>query len=265
MNTFSNTPEFFSRNSLLRDKVAIITGASRGIGAAAARLFAQAGAAVVLAARTADSLNALVEEISAAGGRAVAVPTDVTNAASVEALVARTLEVYGHLDIAFNNAGVGAPNARLIDVSEEDFDRVVDGNLKSAFLCMKYEILAMLKNGQGAIVNTSSVGGLIANYNRTPYISSKHGVIGITKAAALEYAPEHIRVNAIAPGATRTEMIMRGYAGTEEGQRQLNAAIPMRRMANSEEVAEAALWLCSDAASYVTGVALPVDGGYIVP
>jgi A-factor type gamma-butyrolactone 1'-reductase (1S-forming) len=252
----------------LAGKVALITGASQGIGAATARLFAQAGAAVVLASRSAEELAHNVEEIKANGGEAMAVKTDVADAASVESLVKRTAEAYGRLDVAVNNAGIGGGNMPLVEVSEELFDRVIATNLKGVFLGMKYEIPAMLASGGGAIVNLSSTVGLVGfggpGGGIAPYIASKHGVVGLTKAAALEYARQHIRVNAIAPGTTRTSVNERWIADEQTWQR-ITGGIPLGRVAEPFEVAEVILWLCSDAASYVTGVTLPVDGGYVVP
>jgi A-factor type gamma-butyrolactone 1'-reductase (1S-forming) len=246
-------------------KVALITGASRGIGAATARLFAQVGATVVLASRSEEELARLVEEIKSSGGEAMAVQTDVADAASVETLVKRTVDAYDTLDIAVNNAGMAGGNIPLAEIPVDLFDQVIAVNLKGVFLGMKYEIPAMLAVGGGAIVNLSSTVGLVGTgAGLAPYIASKHGVVGLTKAAALEYAKQHIRVNAIAPGTTRTSVNERWIADEQIRQR-ITSGIPLGRVANAVEVAEAILWLCSDAASYVTGVTLPVDGGYIVP
>ncbi len=246
-------------------KVALITGASRGIGAATAQLFAQEGATVVLASRSEEELARIVEEIRANGGEVMAATTDVAEAASVEILIKRTVDTYGRLDIAVNNAGIAGGNKPLVEVTEEVFDRVIAVNLKGVFLGMKYEIPAMLVSGGGAIVNLSSTVGLVGTgAGIAPYIASKHGVVGLTKAAALEYAGQHIRVNAIARGTTRTSVNERWIADEQIRQR-LTSGIPLGRVADPAEVAEAILWLCSDAASYVTGVTLPVDGGYIVP
>ena len=246
-------------------KVVLITGASRGIGAATARLFAQGVAAVVLASRHAEDLARLEEEIKASGGEAMAVVTDVADAALVEALVQRTVATYGRLDLAINNAGVAGGNRPLVEVTEETFDRVIAINLKGVFLGMKYEIPAMVAAGGGAIVYVSSTVGLVGSgAGIAPYIASKHGVVGLTKAAALEYAGQHIRVNAIAPGTTRTS-VNEHWIDNEQIRQRITSGIPLGRIADPEEVAEVLLWLCSDAASYVTGVTLPVDGGYIVP
>jgi A-factor type gamma-butyrolactone 1'-reductase (1S-forming) len=195
----------------------------------------------------------------------MAVMTDVTQAASVETAIKRTVAAYGRLDIAVNNAGMSGGTKPLAEIPEDLFDRIIETNLKGVFLGMKYEIPAMLDGGGGAIVNISSTMGLVgAGAGIAPYIASKHGVVGLTKAAALEYARQNIRVNAIAPGTTLTPVNERWLADEQTRQR-MTWAIPMGRVANAEEVAEAILWLCSDAASFVTGVTLPVDGGSIVP
>jgi A-factor type gamma-butyrolactone 1'-reductase (1S-forming) len=260
MNNFSQSVDYH-----FEGKVALITGASRGIGAATARLFAQEGATVVLASRSEEELARIVEEIRANGGEVMAAKTDVAEAASVETLIKRTVDAYGRLDIAVNNAGIAGGNKPLVEVTEEVFDRVIAVNLKGVFLAMKYEIPAMLASGGGAIVNLSSTVGLVGTgAGIAPYIASKHGVVGLTKTAALEYAGQHIRVNAVAPGTTLTSVNERWIADEQIRQR-LTSGIPLGRVADAAEVAEAILWLCSDAASYVTGVTLPVDGGYTVP
>ena len=240
-------------------KVAIVTGASRGIGAATARAFARAGAAVVLAARDEDALASVAEHISAAGGRALVVPTDVGDAASVERLVARTVDAYGRLDIAFNNAaGGGHLPSPLAEVAVEDYDGALAISLRGVFLSMKYELPAMFEAGGGAIVNTSSTAGVEAVAGLAGYVSSKHGVIGLTKSAALDYADQDIRINAVAPGPILTDRLEQ--AG-EEAQRQAGLAMPMRRVGRPEEVASAVVWLCSDEATFITGATLPIDGG----
>ena len=248
----------------LGGKVALITGAGRGIGAATAQLFAQEGAAVVLAARNADEVNQVADAITAAGGTALAVATDVANADAMSALVTQTLATYGRLDVAVNNAGVALGNKPLTEVSEEMFDQTITVNLKGVFLALKYEIPAMLASGGGAIVNMSSTVGLVGSgAGIAPYIASKHGVVGLTKAAALEYAAQHIRVNALAPGTTATS-VNEHWLGNPQIRERIMTTIPMRRIGEPRDVAEAALWLCSDAAAYLTGVILPVDGGFVV-
>jgi NAD(P)-dependent dehydrogenase (short-subunit alcohol dehydrogenase family) len=249
-------------------KVALITGASRGIGATTARLFARQGARVVLASRSEEEIARIAEEIRASGGEALAVRTDVADAASVESLIQRTVDSYGRLDMAVNNAGVAGGNKPLVEVTEETFDQVIAINLKGVFLSMKYEIPAMLTGGGGAIVNISSTVGLVGHggpgRGLAPYIASKHGIVGLTKAAALEYAAQHIRVNAIAPGTILTE-VNQGWYANEQIRQRMTSVIPMGRVGDPLEIARSILWLCSGASSYVTGVTLPVDGGYVVP
>jgi NAD(P)-dependent dehydrogenase (short-subunit alcohol dehydrogenase family) len=243
----------------LAGRVAVVTGASRGIGATTARAFAAAGATVVLAARDEARLAALAAEINAQGGRALAVATDVADATSVERLVARTVEAFGRLDIAFNNAaGGGHGPMPLADVPIEAYDSALAVTLRGTFLCLKYEIPAILAAGGGAIVNMSSTAGVDAVGGLAGYVSAKHGVIGLTKVAALDYAERGIRINAVAPGPILTDHLVQ--AG-EEMQRRAGMAMPMRRIGRADEVASAVVWLCSDAASYITGVTLPIDGG----
>jgi NAD(P)-dependent dehydrogenase (short-subunit alcohol dehydrogenase family) len=245
---------------LLAGRVAIVTGASRGIGAAAARVFAQAGAAVALAARSADALESLVQEIRAAGGQAIAVRTDVTDASAVERLVGTTVETFGRLDAALNNAGGGiAGKAALAEVSPEDLDWALDLDLRGTFLSMKYEIPAMVDSGGGAIVNVSSGAGRKAGApGLSTYVTAKHGLEGLTKAAALDYAAAGIRVNAVAPGPIDTESMA---FGSDEGRRMAVQSVPMQRLGTPEDVALAALWLCSEEASFISGAILPIDGG----
>ncbi|MFF7245731.1 SDR family NAD(P)-dependent oxidoreductase [Embleya sp. NPDC008237] len=243
----------------LDGRVAIVTGASRGIGAATARALHRAGAAVVLAARDADALHASAAEIEAAGGRALAVPTDVTDPAAVEHLVDATLDRFGRLDAAVNNAaGGGHPPTPLADVQIADFDSALAVNLRGVFLAMKYEIPAMLDRGAGAIVNMSSTAGLQAVGGLTGYVSAKFGLIGLTRTAALDYADAGIRVNALAPGPIHTEQL---EAAGEQARQAAAQAMPMRRIGLPEEVAAAVVWLCSDASSFITGATLPIDGG----
>lgn len=253
------------RSLRFEGKVVLITGASRGIGSTTARLFAQEGAQVILASRNSEELAHLAEEIRASGGKAAAIQTDVADSTSVQALIQQTVSTYGRLDIAVNNAGIAGGNKPFAEVAEETFDRVIAVNLKGIFLCMKYELPALVAAGGGAIVNVSSTAGLVGiGAGIAPYIASKHGIVGLTKAAALEYARQSIRVNAVAPGTTRTP-VNEQWIDNEQISQRLVSGIPMGRVADSAEVAEAILWLCSDAASYITGVTMPVDGGYIVP
>lgn len=243
---------------LLAGKVAIITGASRGIGAAAARVFAREGAAVVLAARSEGAISALAREISEAGGRAIAVPTDVGEPEAVGRLVERTLETFGRLNAAFNNAGDGHPKLPLAEIAVEDFDRSIRTNLRGIFLAMKYEIPAMLAGGGGAIVNMSSTAGLSGVQGMSGYTAGKHGIVGMTKSAALDYAAQGVRVNAVAPGPILSERLS---SLPEQYRAPVIAAVPMRRIGSPEEVGALVAWLCSDQASFLTGAALPIDGG----
>jgi NAD(P)-dependent dehydrogenase (short-subunit alcohol dehydrogenase family) len=244
---------------LLEGKVAIITGASRGIGAATARVFSAAGASLALAARDEAALTALADELSSDGNNAIVVPTDVGDARAVERLVADTVDAFGHLDVAFNNAaGGGQAPTPLADLPIDAYDSAITITLRSVFLSLKYEIPAMREAGGGAIVNMASTAGLEAVGGLAGYVSAKHGVIGLTKTASLEYANQAIRVNAVAPGPILTENLER--AGPEM-QRRAGMTMPMQRVGQPEEVARAVLWLCSDEASYTTGATLPIEGG----
>jgi NAD(P)-dependent dehydrogenase (short-subunit alcohol dehydrogenase family) len=247
-------------NQLLLDgRVAIITGASRGIGAATARSFVAEGAAVALAARDAPALQALADELSASGGRAIAVPTDVADPASVQHLVAQTVRAFGRLDLAFNNAAGGGQGPTLLaDLPVEAFDSAIAITLRGVFLSMKYEIPAILDSGGGAIVNMSSTAGLVGVAALAGYVSAKHGVIGLTRSAALDYADRNLRINAIAPGPILTERL---EAAGEQAQRIAGQGTPMRRIGRTAEVAQAVVWLCSDQASFITGTVLAIDGG----
>jgi NAD(P)-dependent dehydrogenase (short-subunit alcohol dehydrogenase family) len=242
---------------LLAGKVAVVLGASRGIGATTARVFARAGAAVVLAARDEAALAIIVRDIQQSGGRALAVPTDIGEAAAVERLIRRTLDVYGRLDVAFNNAAGGPKPAPLAEISLEGFDEAVRVNLRGVFLAMKYEIPAMLAGG-GAIVNMSSTAGLSGVQGMSGYVAGKHGIVGMTKSAALDYAAQGVRVNAVAPGPILTERLS---SLPEEYRAPVIAAVPMRRIGSPEEVGALAAWLCSDQASFLTGAVVPIDGG----
>jgi len=239
-------------------KVAIIAGASRGIGAATAHAFADSGAAVVLAARDGHSLDSVAKSIQSSGSRVLALPTDVGDVSSVEQLVRQTMSAFGRLDAAFNNATDGPVPAPLAEIDPEDFDRGIRTNIRGTFLGMKYQIPAMLQSGGGAIVNMASVAGLHGVANLAAYVSGKAGIIGLTKVAALDYADQAIRVNVVAPGPILTHHLER--AGNE-AQRQAAASTPMRRIGRPEEVAATVLWLCSDQASFITGSTIPIDGG----
>jgi NAD(P)-dependent dehydrogenase (short-subunit alcohol dehydrogenase family) len=249
---------------LLENKVALVTGASSGIGRASALLFAREGASVVVNyATNKKGAEETVKMIKEAGGDAISIQAQVEKAAEVEAMVNKTIETYGRLDCALNNAGVPAIGKRIADCKEEDWDRIIAVNLKGVFLCMKYEIPQMLKQGKGAIVNTSSAVGLVGGDARDAYATSKHGVVGLTKVAALDYIKDNIRVNAVCPGGTMTPIMERVFARGPGWKEKVLEPMPIGRFAMPEEVAEAVVWLCSDAASFITGHALPVDGGWV--
>jgi NAD(P)-dependent dehydrogenase (short-subunit alcohol dehydrogenase family) len=247
---------------LLAGKVAFITGAGRGIGAAAARLFAREGAEVLLAARTEAQLKAVTEQVRAAGGTADHVVCDLADAESIRAAVDRTVELYGRLDVAFNNGATILPPGPLDQISEADFDLMYSVNLKGAWLAMVAEVAAIrATGGSGAIVNNSSVGSLMGNPELPSYGAMKRAVNSLTESAAVTYGPEGIRVNAIAPGLTLTEMISTWERDSPGLTERLTASTPLRRAAAPEEIAEAAAWLLSDRSSWVTGTVLRVDGG----
>ena len=239
-------------------KVVIVTGGSSGIGRATAIAFAREGAKVVIAARRVNEGEATVKQIVEAGGESIFVQTDVTQAKEVQALVDRTLEQYGRLDAAFNNAGSGK-GIRLIDLTEEEWEQEIAVNLKSVWLCLKYQIPAMLKSGKGAIVNMGSQGAILGVPNYTAYGAAKGGAVALTRAAAAEYAAEGIRMNAISPGAVETELWANAPAGMLE---QVAAGIPMQRVGQPQDIAETVVWLCSDAAGFITGQNIAIDGGY---
>jgi len=242
----------------MQGKVALVVGAGRGIGAATAAAFAGAGAAVVLAGRNLQPLEQVAAEITAAGGRAVAVAADITAEESVRDLVQRAVQAFGRLDAAFNNATGGPLPAPLAEISTEEFDRGIATNIRGTFLGMKYQIPAMLETGGGTIVNMASLAGLNGTANLAAYVAGKAGIIGLTKVAALDYADQGIRVNVVAPGPILTHHLQ---AAGPEAQRLAGLSAPMRRTGSAEEVAQAVLWLCSPASSFITGTVVPIDGG----
>ena len=243
------------------NKVAIVTGGSFGIGRAAAIAFAKRGAKVTIADCIED--NETINLIKAAGGDAIFIKCDVSKENDVKAMVEKTVNTFGRLDYAFNNAGIEGMSAITHECTDEIWEKTIGVNLKGVWLCMKYEIQQMLKQGKGSIVNTASIAGLVGFQGLPAYVASKHGVIGLTKTAALEYAKLGIRVNAVCPGVIKTPMVDRLTGKNKEAERQFENMEPVGRMGEPEEVAEAAIWLCSDAASFVTGDAMAVDGGWI--
>jgi NAD(P)-dependent dehydrogenase (short-subunit alcohol dehydrogenase family) len=261
-NTSTNGPLAPTAPGLLAGKVAFITGAGRGIGAAAARLFAREGARVLLAARTEAQLKAVTDEVRAAGGTAEYTVCDLADPASVRAAVQRAVDLYGRLDVAFNNGATLLPPGPMDQLPEADFDHVYAVNLKGSWVAMMAEIAAIRATaGNGAIVNNSSVGSLTGNPELPAYGAMKRAVNSLTESAAITYGPEDIRINAIAPGNTATEMIRTWEAHSPGLVERLVSRTPLRRSADPDEIAQAAAWLLSDRSSYVTGVVLRVDGG----
>ena len=243
---------------LMRGQVALIAGASRGIGSATAEAFAAAGAQVVLAARDIEALTSVSKRIQSSGGDAIAVRCDVSDADSVASLVDQAVGHYGRLDAAFNNATDGPLPAPLAEIDISEFDRGIATNIRGTFLGMKFQIPAMLASGGGAIVNMASVAGISATANLAAYVAGKAGIIGLTKVAALDYADQGIRVNAVAPGPILTYHL---EAAGPEAQRLAGLSTPMRRTGQAAEVAQTVLWLCSPGSSFITGTVVPIDGG----
>ncbi|MFO7697863.1 MAG: SDR family oxidoreductase [Anaerolineae bacterium] len=247
----------------MEGKVALITGGSKGIGRATALAFAREGAKVVIADIAVEKCADTAKKITDDGGEAHCIETDVSKTNQVRALIDEIVTLYGRLDYAFNNAGIEGKQAPTVESTEDNWDLVIDINLKGVWLCLKYEIAQMLRQGGGAIVNTSSVAGVIGYPNISAYTASKHGVLGLTKTAALEYAKNNIRVNAVCPGVIRTAMIERFTDNDPQVEKQMAESAPVGRMGTPEEIADAVVWLCSDEASFVTGHPLVIDGGRV--
>ena len=254
-----------NKNGGFTGKVAFVTGAASGIGRAAALAFAREGAGVVIADVSEQGSQETARLIEEQSGRAVTVRCDVTRAEDVKVALAKTVEVFGRLDFAFNNAGIEPRNpAPTAEYAEEEWDRILDTNLRGVFLCMKHEVPLILEQGGGAIVNTSSGAGVIGIKGSPAYTAAKHGVIGLTRAAALDYAAQNLRVNAVCPGYIDTPMMGRFTGGTLAGRAKVIAEEPVGRMGKAEEIAAAVIWLCSDTAAFVVGHALVIDGGQTV-
>jgi NAD(P)-dependent dehydrogenase (short-subunit alcohol dehydrogenase family) len=232
------------------------------MGLAAARAFAEAGASIALSDNRADALKSSIQELTDAGHRVIGMAGDISDEAHVKLLVEQTVQTFGRLDAAFNNAGIQSPAVETADVSSEVFDRINAINLRGVWLCMKYELLQMRAQGSGAIVNNSSLGGLVGVPGRAAYHAAKHGLLGLTKSAGLEYAARGIRVNAICPGIVETPMVADMLKSETTVMNEMMKDVPIGRLGTAQEIADAVLWLCSPGSSFVIGVALPVDGGY---
>ena len=265
LNTGPPTQKEDHMNISFNNKVAIVTGGASGMGLATARAFAEAGASVAIADVNEDRVTAAAENLKAAGHRVIGIRCNVAELEEAETMVKQTVSAFGRLDYAFNNAGVQSPVAETADADPKDYEFVMGVNLKGVWNCMKYELLQMRAQGTGgAIVNNSSLGGLVGIAERGIYHASKHGVVGLTKSAGLEYAAKGIRINAVCPGIIETPMVSGMLESQPEAMAELMKEVPMARLGKAREVADAVLWLCSDYSSFVIGHALPVDGGYTV-
>src|SRR5438445_4165997 len=249
-------------NPSFENQVALVTGAASGMGLATAKAFAAEGAAVALADVNEAAVRAAADDLVAAGHKAIGIRCDVADEAEVAAMVAQAIASFGRLDAAFNNAGVQAPPSDMADEAAEDFDRVNAINLRGVWACMKHELRHMREQGSGAIVNCSSLGGLVGLPSRAAYHASKHGVIGLTRSAALEYAPRGVRINAVCPGIIDTPMVASMLTSQPEAMKELMKEQPIGRLGRPEQVAATVRWLCSPGSSFVIGHALAVDGGY---
>jgi NAD(P)-dependent dehydrogenase (short-subunit alcohol dehydrogenase family) len=247
---------------LVQGKVALITGGASGIGRAASLIFAREGASVAVADLNLEGCDETVAMVKRAGGDAISIKCDVSRTDQVQAMVERVVRSWGRLDCGFNNAGVSPAGGRIGEIPEDDWDRVIAINLTGVWLCMKYELVQMTAQGGGAIVNTASIMGLVGERRTGAYCAAKHGVVGLTKTAALEYANRNIRVNAVCPGSTLTPMMQKAFVRDPRLEQAYKASHPLGRLGTPEDIGEAVMWLCSEEASFVTGLALPVDGGY---
>lgn len=247
-----------------KDKVALVTGAGSGMGLAAVKAFAQSGASVALADINSASVEKEAKALVAEGYKAIAITCDVSDEDQVKAMVDKTVAAFGRLDAAYNNAGINSPMTDTADLSAEEFDKIISIDLRGVWLCMKYELQVMRTQGSGAIVNCSSLGGLVGNPGRAAYHAAKHGVLGLTKSAAIEYAPRGIQINAVCPGTIETPMVQAMIDSGDLSKEASAQLAPIGRLGREDEIADAVLWLCSPASSYVIGQSIAVDGGYTI-
>lgn len=248
----------------MKDKVALVTGGSKGMGEAAVRIFAEKGASVAILDVDMEAAKKLSAELNENGANTIAIQCDVSSEAEVEKAIAKVVETYGKLDAAFNNAGIQIPAQDITETSEEDYDKILNVNLKGVWLCMKHELIQMKKQQFGAIVNNSSLAGKVGVPGRTPYVAAKHAILGITKSAAADYASQGIRINAVCPGTIETPMVNDMVnSGDLKREDSINAA-PINRLGKASEVADAAVWLCGEESTYVIGQSIAVDGGYTI-
>lgn len=251
-------------NTYFQDKIVLITGGAQGMGFDTAKAFANQGARIVIADYNEKQAQLAAESINNLGQTAISIPCDVSKENDVKQMMDQIIKVFGRLDAAFNNADIQSPSTNIADLTSDEYDRILDINLKGVWLCMKYELLQMRQQGNGAIVNCSSLGGLVGGAGRAAYHAAKHGVLGLTKSAALEYATQNIRINAVCPGTIDTPMLEKMFETGDLSREDLARVQPIGRLGKGSEIADTVLWLCSPSSSFVIGQSISVDGGYTI-
>lgn len=251
-------------NTYFQDKIVLITGGAQGMGFDTAKAFANQGARIVIADYNEKQAQLAAESINNLGQTAISIPCDVSKENDIKQMMDQIIKVFGRLDAAFNNAGIQSPSTNIADLTSDEYDRILDINLKGVWLCMKYELLQMRQQGNGAIVNCSSLGGLVGGAGRAAYHAAKHGVLGLTKSAALEYATQNIRINAVCPGTIDTPMLEKMFETGDLSREDLARVQPIGRLGKGSEIADTVLWLCSPSSSFVIGQSISVDGGYTI-